>query len=130
MRRRKILSPYYDFRPSQSTKSPYERSRTQSKVLSSRGKKVSTADEKKSSFAKKIVSPLKSSSFVNLQLARTALAAGDCNISIEDLSSYQHLNYATKSCQTSILKQNVTSSVQRVPSQNFQPLNQQIVNKK
>lgn len=151
MKKRKIFSPYYDFKTFQ-YRNPYLKtpnSKENRDTLKIRGQKVKTAstNEKISSFlgSPKKNSPLlkkRSLSWNNLGKEPTfsgLSGGGDFTqkelidqsglTSLEDLSGYKQLNSSNKNTQTSFLTK-IKKDPQRVSSQNFYPLSQQQMNKK
>lgn len=152
MKKRKIFSPYYDFKTFQ-YKNPYLKtpnSKENRDSVKNRAQKVKTAsaNEKISFFlgSPKKNSPLlkkKSLSWDNLgkETAFSGLSGGgdftqekvpkdqSDLTSLEDLSGYKQLNSSNKYSQTSF-HTNIKKDPQRVSSQNFFPLSQQQMNKK
>lgn len=122
---RKIFSPYYDFKAFE-CRHPYAKA-PNSKEKSSRGHKVTTAEEKKARNAlhsneKRSVS--ESESKVKCFFER---GAGDFqDESVEDLTDYQNLDQFNKSCQTPVVVKRRQSVPKRMSSQNFL----QLVNKR
>lgn len=123
MKKRKIYSPYYDFKTFQYN-NPYQTSPT-----AGRPKKVATAEDKVASHGSSSDGK-RSSSHENLETRRDAQGSGD-----SQPKKLQHANDAVgdhkpvsmKSCQTS---PPLRRSPKRVPSQSFFSLNQQLLCKK
>lgn len=127
MKKRKIFSPYYDFKSFQYN-NPYLTSPT-----AGRPKKVATAEDKVTRHSHGNSSEgRRCSSHENLEARRVEQASGDASTKklqqtgndIGDNNATQEL---TKCCQT---PPQLKRSPRRVPSQNFFSLNQQMLSRK
>lgn len=127
MKKRKIFSPYYDFK-SFEYNNPYLTSPT-----AGRSKKVGTAEDKATRRSHGNSSDGKRcSSHENLETQRVDHGSGDASTkklqqSGKNTGDNKPLNDLSKFCQTS---PTLRRSPRRVPSQNFFALNQQMLSRK